>query len=378
MSRGKIFLSVLVVAVLIIIGTCLAFSPKKISPPKNFNVNLPEEIIQQHQKGKDEAEIYLAGGCFWGTEFLMRNVPGVVNVEVGYANGPTRNPTYHDVCDGSGHAEAAHVIYDPNGISLPKLLDIYYQSIDPTLVNRQGNDRGIQYRTGIFFSNPADEEIIKESLKNLQGNFFNAVVVECAPIKNFYRAEEEHQEYLYKNPNGYCHVSRSFINEQAKEKAAQNFPDKNFSRDKVYGRPNKEVLDNLSELQRAVTQEAETEPPYKNEYNEETREGIYVDVTNGQPLFASTEKFDSGCGWPAFSKPIDKNYLHETKDFSFGMERVEVRAKASGSHLGHVFDDGPADRGGRRYCINSASLRFIPLENMVKEGYGEWLDLFKH
>ena len=299
-------------------------------------------------------------------------------MEVGYANGPTRNPTYHDVCDGSGHAEAAHVIYDPNGVSLPKLLDIYYQSIDPTLVNRQGNDRGIQYRTGIFFSNPADEEIIKESLKNLQGNFFNAVVVECAPIKNFYRAEEEHQEYLFKNPNGYCHVSRSFINEQAKEKAAQNFPDKNFSRDKVYGKPDKKVLDNLSELQRAVTQEAETEPPYKNEYNEETREGIYVDVTNGQPLFASTEKFDSGCGWPAFSKPIDKNYLHETKDFSFGMERVEVRAKASGSHLGHVFDDGPADRGDRRYCINSASLRFIPVGNMVKEGYGDWLDLFKH
>ncbi|MBQ9497315.1 MAG: peptide-methionine (R)-S-oxide reductase MsrB, partial [Selenomonadaceae bacterium] len=213
--------------------------------------------------------------------------------------------------------------------------------------------------------------------KNLQGSFFNAVVVECAPIKNFYRAEEEHQEYLYKNPNGYCHISRSFIDEQAKSKAAENFPDKNFSRSRIYGKPSQKVLDDLSEMQRAVTQEGQTEPPYKNEYNEETREGIYVDVTNGQPLFVSTDKFDSGCGWPAFSKPISKDILMERKDFSFGMDRVEVRAKASGAHLGHVFDDGPKELGGLRYCINSAALRFIRREKMAEEGYGEWLDLFK-
>ena len=378
MSGRKIFMSVLVVAVAIALGTYLAFSPKNISATRPLNTPLPEEIVQQNYKGVEEGEIYLAGGCFWGTEFLMRNVPGVVSVEVGYANGPTRNPTYHEVCNDSGHAEAAHVIYDPNGIALAKLLDIYYQSIDPTLVNRQGNDRGIQYRTGIYFSDPADEEVIKESLKNLQGNFFNAVVVECAPIKNFYRAEEEHQEYLYKNPNGYCHISRSFINEQAKVKAAENFSDKNFSRGRVYGKPSPKVLDALSEMQRAVTQEGQTEPPYKNEYNEETREGIYVDVTNGQPLFVSTDKFDSGCGWPAFSKPISKDILVERKDFSFGMDRVEIRAKASGAHLGHVFDDGPKNLGGMRYCINSAALRFIRREKMAEEGYGEWLDLFEH
>ena len=297
----------LAVALAIAGGTYASFTPKNISAPQTLSAPLPEEIVQQNQKAAGESEIYLAGGCFWGTEFLMRNVPGVVSVEVGYANGPTRNPTYHDVCNDAGHAEAAHVIYDPNGVSLPKLLDIYYQSIDPTLVNRQGNDRGIQYRTGIYFSDPADES------------------VECAPIKNFYRAEEEHQEYLYKNPNGYCHISRSFINEQAKAKATENFPDKNFSRGKVYGKPSQKVLDDLSEMQRAVTQEGQTEPPYKNEYNEETREGIYVDVTNGQPLFVSTDKFDSGCGWPAFSKPISKDILVERKDFSFGMDRVEVR-----------------------------------------------------
>ena len=378
MSGRKIFMTFLAVAAAVAIGAYVYFTPKNISAKPTFNAPLPEEIVQQNFKSPDEAEIYLAGGCFWGTEFLMRNVPGVTSVEVGYANGPTRNPTYHDVCNDAGHAESAHVIYNPDVVPLKKLLDIYFQSIEPTLVNQQGNDRGIQYRTGIYFSDAADEEIIRESLKNLQGNFFNAIVVECAPIKNFYRAEEEHQEYLYKNPNGYCHISRSFINEQAKEKAAENFPDKNFSRDRIYGKPDKKVLESLSDMQRSVTQEAATEPPYKNEYNEETREGIYVDVTNGQPLFVSTDKFDSGCGWPAFSKPIDKNFLVERKDFSFGMERIEVRAKASGAHLGHVFDDGPKNLGGLRYCINSASLRFIRREKMAEEGYGDWLDLFKN
>ncbi|MBR6887511.1 MAG: peptide-methionine (R)-S-oxide reductase MsrB [Selenomonadaceae bacterium] len=370
-------MSVLAVAVAIAIGTYLAFAPKNISASQSFGAQLPEEIIQQNQPGVGESEIYLAGGCFWGTEFLMRNVPGVVSVEVGYANGPTRNPTYREVCKSSGHAESAHVIYNPHVISLNKLLDIYYQSIDPTLVNRQGNDHGVQYRTGIYFKDPADEEVIKDSLYKLQGGFTKSVVVECMPIKNFYRAEEEHQEYLIKNPNGYCHISRAFIDEQAKIKAAHEFKNKDFSRSRVYGKPDKEALKELSELQLAVTQEAATEPPFKNEYDEKSEEGIYVDVTNGQPLFVSMDKFDSHCGWPAFSKPIDKNSIVERKDFSFGMDRVEVRAKASGAHLGHVFDDGPKDKGGIRYCINSASLRFIPRTKMTEEGYGDWLDLFK-
>lgn len=377
MSGRKILMTVLAVAAAIAIGTYLMLSPKNISASRAPSGPMPEEIIQQNQKGVDEAEIYLAGGCFWGTEFLMRNVPGVVSVEVGYSNGTTRNPTYREVCKGTGHAESAHVIYNPDFVPLSKLLDIYFQSIDPTLTNNQGKDYGVQYRTGIYYSNPDDEEVIKNSLKNLQGSFFNPIVVECEPIKNFYRAEEEHQEYLIKNPNGYCHVSRNLIDEQAKAKVASDFPNKDFSRSRVYDKPTKDTLKNLSELQRAVTQNAATEPPFKNEYDEEFREGIYVDVTNGQPLFLSTDKFDSGCGWPAFAKPIDKNFLEERTDRSFGMQRTEVSAKASGSHLGHVFDDGPKNLGGIRYCINSASLRFIPRENMQEEGYGEWLNLFQ-
>ena len=365
-------MSVLAVVVAVAVGAYVFLTPKNIAA-YNPTVPLPEEIIQQNHKVDGEAEIYLAGGCFWGTEFLMRNVPGVTSVEVGYSNGTTRNPNYREVCKGSGHAESAHVIYDPNVVPLPKLLSVYYQSIDPTLVNHQGKDSGIQYRTGIYFSNPADEDVIKKSLDDLQGSFFNPVAVECSPIKNFYRAEEEHQEYLIKNPNGYCHVSRTTIDEQAKAKAAYEFADKNFSRDRVYGKPTEETLKTLSDLQRAVTQEAATEPPFKNEYDEEYRTGIYVDVTNGQPLFASADKFDSGCGWPSFTKPLDKTSLDERNDFSYGMQRTEVRAKASGAHLGHVFDDGPKDKGGLRYCINSASLRFVPLEKMVEEGYGDWV-----
>ena len=376
MLRRKVLLSLAIILTALLAAACMSSSAKNISSQKS-DVPLPEEIIQKNHPITGEAEIYLAGGCFWGTEFLMRNVAGVTSVEVGYANGPTRNPNYRQVCKGSGHAESAHVIYNKSVISLPKLLKIYYKSIDPTRVNHQGNDVGINYRTGIYFSDPADESIIKESLLELQSKHKKDIVVECMPIKNFYRAEENHQEYLIKNPNGYCHVAPGVIDEQAKAKAAHEFKDKNFSRDRVYGKPDRDVLRSLSDLQRAVTQEAATEPPFKNEYDEEFREGIYVDVTNGQPLFASKDKFESSCGWPAFSKPIDKNFIEERKDLSFGMDRTEVRAKASGAHLGHVFEDAPEAHGGTRYCINSAALRFIPREKMKEEGYGEWLDLFK-
>lgn len=376
MSISRNLIIAFSVAAAIASGTYFFMSPKNIAA-YNANVSLHEEIVQNNYKGEGEAEIYLAGGCFWGTEFLMRNVPGVTSVEVGYSNGKTRNPTYLEVCKGSGHAESAHVIYNPNVTPLTKILSIYYQSINLSF-HQQGEEQEVQYRMGIYYSDPKDEPVIKESLKKLQKDFFNPIVVECAPIKNFYRAEEEHQEYLLKNPNGYCHTSHVIVDEKAKAEAAKTFKDKNFPRNKVYGKPSEETLKKLNKLQRSVTQEGATEPPYKNEYNYEDREGIYVDVTNGQPLFSSKDKFASGCGWPAFSKPIDPSFIEERKDFSFGMDRIEVRAKASGSHLGHLFDEeGLSKDCCLRYNINSAALRFIPREEMKKEGYGEWLDLFK-
>ena len=372
MSR-KIFWSVLALATAGAFGIWLT-SPQDISATRDPNVQLPEEIVRQNSADNGAAEIYLAGGCFWGTELLIQNVDGVESTEVGYANGVTKNPSYREVCNGSGHAETVHVVYRPEKISLTELLEIFYRSIDPTLLNRQGNDRGVQYRTGIYFSDANDLPVVEKSLQTLQGKYSKPVVVECEPIKNFYRAEDEHQNYLVKNPNGYCHVPRWLVDEQKKSAVVA---EKIFPRDKKYSKPDDATLKNLSELQFAVTQEAATEPPFKNEYDREFREGIYVDVTTGQPLFVSTDKFDSGCGWPAFAKPIDKTFLEEHVDKSFGMTRTEVRARASGAHLGHVFDDGPKNLGGMRYCINSASIRFIPREKMSAEGYGDWLDLFK-
>lgn len=335
---------------------------------------MPKEIVQKNHLTDGQAEIYLAGGCFWGTEELLRQINGVVSVESGYANGMTSNPSYQEVCSNSGHAETVHVIYDPNVVSLKKILNVYFSSINPVSVNKQGNDKGIQYRTGIYYSNAQDAEIINSELEKLQTNYDKPLAIETGKIINFYRAEEEHQEYLIKNPNGYCHIPNYIFDEAHKSNLAKN---KTFTRDTVYEKPSTEELkENLTDMQYAVTQEAATEPPFKNEYDKEFREGIYCDITTGQPLFVSTAKYNSGCGWPAFTHPIDKSLIEERVDKSYSMIRTEVRAKTSNAHLGHVFEDGPKDQGGLRYCINSASLRFIPREDMEAEGYEEFLNLF--
>lgn len=338
---------------------------------------MPVGIVQKNQPVDNEAEIYLAGGCFWGTEMYLRLLTGVVSVESGYANGYTEHPTYNEVCRGSGHAETVHVIYRPDVISLPTLLTAYFQTIDPTSKNRQGNDKGIQYRTGIYYMNEQDAVVINSSLNELQQKHSQPLAIETGPIVNFYRAEEEHQEYLINHPNGYCHIPLYLFDELHKEKAAhENGDARQHTKDTHYEKPtNTELKEHLTALQYAVTQQAATEPPFHNAYDKEFRAGIYCDVTTGQPLFVSTEKFNSGCGWPAFSRPIGNDVIEEREDCSLGMKRTEVLAKASGAHLGHVFPDGPKEKGGLRYCINSASLRFIPKEKMAEEGYGEYLKL---
>lgn len=314
-------------------------------------------------------EIYLAGGCFWGLEEYLANLPGVIETEVGYANGNTENPSYEQVCrENTGHAETVHTVYDSEKISLAFLLERYFEVIDPTSLNRQGGDVGSQYRTGIYYVNEEDRLIAQKALDKLQQSYRKRIAVELLPLKNFYRAEDYHQKYLQKNPHGYCHIPRSRF---ADAKMAHD-PSKRYIR-----RSDEELKEMLTPDQYAVTRQNATEPPFRNAYFDEHRKGIYVDITTGEPLFASSDKFDSGCGWPSFSRPIPGSSIVEKLDTSHGMLRTEVRSGIGDAHLGHVFEDGPEELGGLRYCINSASLRFIPKEEMEAEGYGHLLSLIE-
>lgn len=325
-------------------------------------------------------EIYFAGGCFWGTEHFFSRVHGVTETEAGYANSRVESPGYREVCSGSTDAaETVRVVYDPDVVSLPFLIELYFKTIDPTILNRQGNDVGTQYRTGIYYTDAADRSVIDEAIAREQKHYARPIVVETEPLKNFYPAEEYHQEYLARNPRGYCHISPGLMKmaSEARDPYLQKAKDTVRSIGK-YRKPSDEELRRmLTPEQYAVTQQNATERPYTNEYDQEFRPGIYVDVTTGQPLFVSSDKFDSGCGWPAFSRPISSDVLTEHSDNSHGMSRVEVRSALGDAHLGHVFPDGPRSKGGLRYCINSASLRFIPKSEMEAAGYGEYLPLVK-
>ncbi len=316
---------------------------------------------------KEYKDIYLAGGCFWGLEKYLGNITGVIETEVGYANGKTENPTYEEVCrHDTGHAEAVRLTYDPSRISLTRLLSLFYKAIDPTSLNRQGNDVGSQYRTGIYYTDPEDLSLIRQSIDLLRGEYPKPIAVETLPLQNYYPAEEYHQRYLDKHPGGYCHIDPRLF--ESVKKAVVDPSE--------YRKPDEKTLvERLTPLQYNVTRNDVTEPPYRNEYWDLFRDGIYVDIVTGEPLFSSGDKFEA-CGWPSFSKPIDPEGVTTKKDYSHGMIREEVRSRVGDSHLGHVFPDGPRESGGLRYCINSASLRFIPKEKMEVEGYGGYLSLF--
>lgn len=319
--------------------------------------------------GKEEGPvIYLAGGCFWGMEKLMASIPGVTDVESGYANGTgAQDADYETVCTGAtGFRETVRVAYDPKQVSLDALLMAYFYVVDPTVKNRQGNDVGSQYQTGVYYTNEEAKATV-ERIAALERQRTETFAVEIGPLYNFYPAEAYHQDYLDKNPGGYCHIP-------AQEIAL-------FSQLTIdpgdYQKPAQEVVkEKLTQEQYQVTQESATEAPFTNEYWATEEVGIYVDVVTGEPLFSSLDKFESSCGWPAFSAPIEEPVLTETEDTSHGMTRTEVRSRAGNSHLGHVFQNDPESPNGTRYCINSAALRFIPYDRMEAEGYGYLLTLF--
>jgi peptide methionine sulfoxide reductase msrA/msrB len=301
-------------------------------------------------------------------EKYIASIHGVQATQVGYANGNTDNPTYEEVCHkNTGHAETVHVVYDAEIVSLEFLLELYYSAIDPASVNRQGADWGLQYRTGIYYVDENDLPVINRSITQLQKRYSQPVAIEVKPLIQFSLAEEYHQKYLDKHPDGYCHIPQHKFEQVAKA----------LVNPAAYSAPDAERIQNLTDLQYQVTQKSATEPPFANEYYNTYHSGIYVDITTGEPLFASSDKFESGCGWPSFSRPIDPRVIREKPDLSHRMSRTEVRSRVGNAHLGHVFNDGPAELGGMRYCINSAALRFIPKEDMEREGYGYLLEQVK-
>jgi peptide methionine sulfoxide reductase msrA/msrB len=325
-----------------------------------------------------------AGGCFWCMEPAFEKLDGVIEVVSGYTGGKKKDPKYEEVgSGGTGHAEAIQILYDPSKVSYSELLDVFWRQINPTDPGGQFADRGTQYRTAIFYHNEEQKRLAEQSKKALQdsGKFKEPIATEIVKAGEFYKAEEYHQDYYKKNPTQYKRYRSGSGRERylqetwGDETVTKKEEDAATARN--YKKPSDaEIRKKLTPLQYQVTQEEGTERPFANEYWNNKREGIYVDVVSGEPLFISSDKFDSGTGWPSFTKPLVEENVVEKKDETHGMVRVEVRSKLGDSHLGHVFPDGPAP-AGLRYCINSAALRFIPREDLEKEGYGEYVKLFE-
>lgn len=343
-------ISVLVAAFL---GGCAMQGADNISKGEQ-EMNIKENRVVSEA---NKRTIYLAGGCFWGVEGYFKRIDGVFDTTTGYANGNSESTNYDEIKK-TDHSETVKVDYDISRVSLEELLLHYFRIIDPTSVDKQGNDVGRQYRTGIYYVDEADKAVIDKIIA-AKTEKYGKLAVETAPLLNFVDAEDYHQDYLEKNPGGYCHIDLSLSSKPLLDEEYE-MPDESDIK--------KKIDDEAYEVMRNSATEAPFSSPLENEY----RRGIYVDKITGEPLFSSSDKFDSGCGWPSFSKPILSDKLEEKNDTSHGMVRTEIRTKGSDSHLGHVFDDGPKDKGGLRYCINGAALKFIPYEEMDDNGYSEY------
>ncbi|MDO4272197.1 MAG: peptide-methionine (R)-S-oxide reductase MsrB [Eubacteriales bacterium] len=372
---GAKYMGAVILAVVLTAITGYAAAQKDTKGSKD-SLAMKEEHAMINEENTNT--IYLAGGCFWGIEAYIKKLPGVYETDVGYANGTTENPTYEDVCyNNTGHAETVKVVYDTSQITTKQLLDGFFKVVDPISVNKQGNDTGSQYRSGIYYVNEEDKAIADMAVEEQKAKYKQEIATEVLPLDNFYLAEEYHQDYLDKNPGGYCHIDLRQADDFIEEEGLDMNDLSSQIKPENYQVPEeKELKEKLTDIQYQVTQNNDTELPYSNEYADNFEKGIYVDVVTGEPLFSSEDKFESGCGWPSFSKPLIPEVVTENTDASFNMMRTEVRSRAGDSHLGHVFEDGPEELGGLRYCINSASVRFIPYEDLDKEGYGFLKQIF--
>jgi len=311
-------------------------------------------------------EIYFAGGCFWGTEKFFKAIPGVSEVVSGYAQGGVdKAPSYESVCTGqTGCAEAVRVAYDPSTISLDALVLAFFHIIDPTVKNRQGADIGTQYRTGIYYTDERDFAAI-DKIMHIEDAIHGGIEVEAEKLTHFYPAEEYHQDYLAKNPGGYCHVSLSTF--RGIEKIVSEA-------DRLGVPADQAIIEAFAPEEYRVTQLGATEEPFTHKFAGSTERGLYVDITTGEPLFTSDDKYLSSCGWPAFTKTVTENAAVEKVDTSYNRVRTEVRSAQGDAHLGHVFSGDHESPNGTRYCINGAALRFIPYDDLEEEGYGEYRD----
>ena len=326
-------------------------------------------------------EATFAGGCFWCMEHPFEKLEGVSEVVSGYTGGRKKNPTYREVSAGATfHFESIQITYDPSKISYSKLLDLFWRQIDPTDPDGQFVDRGLQYRTAIFYHNEEQKRLAEKSKEQLDksGRYDEQIVTEITEATSFYQAEEYHQDYYKKNPLQYKMYRRVSGRDKFLERIwGKEMKAEHSSNNKKFDKPTEEqLMKELNPLQYKVTQESGTERPFENEYWDNKKEGIYVDIVSGEPLFSSIDKFASGTGWPSFTKPLEPENIVDVEDRKFFMKRIEVRSKYADSHLGHLFDDGP-EPTGLRYCINSTSLRFIAKKDLKKEGYGEYRELFE-